>query len=290
MNALRMLMRRFAVRVKPLLIFAGLILVQLCASAGEKPFPQLLPQKITNSGPPVMWGKDSVYAVIPRDGGTNMTVEMTAMDSLGNVGIEIVPELRPYLTVSPDKLTNVVAGAKSTLTLKISAGNVAPLGRLAGNIKVRAIVARKGNGRTFPKVLPVVLVIREKEDTIVAPDLDGNGVWDYVDNYINATYPGAENEKLRKGCRQFSRSIQGALMNCQDKDLSIHYGSSSDRAIECISSIRPSNYREIVGGVNASILNTKLRSEAYVIYNEQCAGQVFKSTPRSQRDQSCLEE
>lgn len=49
------------------------------------------------------------------------------------------------------------------------------------------------------------------EENLSGVDNDRNGVWDYIDRYIDTTYPGDAYIRVRSACRQFSRAIQGAL-------------------------------------------------------------------------------
>jgi hypothetical protein len=137
--------------------------------------------------------------------------------------------------------------------------------------------------------LPVHLLIREEEG-IEGTDSDGNAVWDYIDQYIDTNYPGNDNEALRSAFRQYSRALEGGLINASDKEMSLHYAVASDRATECAFDLRPHDASNMLSDLEAVILNTQTRSGAFIMFSEQSAGQVFPSASISQRGASCIAE
>src|SRR5438132_8571577 len=68
--------------------------------------------------PPVHWTPDAVNATIARGGRTEVQVSLNAVETIGNVYLRIVPELAPYVDVSPATLNNVKAG--DTVSVRIS--------------------------------------------------------------------------------------------------------------------------------------------------------------------------
>jgi hypothetical protein len=243
-----------------------------------------------NSNPPVHWNPDKVNVIVARGGETNVVVTINTLKALGHVSVAPVPEFAAYVTVSPTVITNLIAGESFQLNLQFNVAAGAPLGAYDGTVQVREIVSRKGKGRVFPRLLPVSIIIKEANETIGSSDTNTNGVWDYVDQYIDTTYPGIENQGVRSAGRQFARAIQGGLLNAENKGLSIQYASASMRATECMYSRRPQDSREILENLEAVILNTKLRSQAFVMFNDQLSGQVFRSRSISEGSSSCVED
>jgi len=242
------------------------------------------------SKPPAQWNPAALNAIVPRNGQTNVNVSLNALEALGNVTFEIVPELNPYIVLSPSGATDIHAGDTIPIRVTFRAGVDAPLRLFEGNIKVREETTRTGKGQVLPLPLPVYLIVRAAEDTIASSDTNTNGVWDYIDQYIENTYPGTENHQVRAGARQYARSIEGGLLNAENKTLSIQFAQSADRAMECIYSIRPQDARQLISQLEAAILNTPLRSRAFGMFSDQSAGQVFRATPFSERSASCFEE
>lgn len=125
-------------------------------------------------------------------------------------------------------------------------------------------------------------------ESLSGTDTDNNGVWDYIDGYIDTAYP--KDEKLRAGLRQYARSIQNGILNAHNKNLSLQYAMESDRAQECIAFLRPNDFNAVLGGMEAQMLNTAMRTKEFLVWSEQSAGEVFPSAPISERDKSCVTE
>ena len=126
------------------------------------------------------------------------------------------------------------------------------------------------------------------EEKIADIDSDNNGVWDYIDKYINTKYPGPDNNQLRSASRQYARAIQGGLLNADNKEISLQYATASTRATECVFYLRPQDASGVLSDLEAVILNTMTRSRAFLRSSEQSAGGVFPIVPFSQRSTSCI--
>ncbi len=240
-----------------------------------------------NAATPVHWTPDAVNAVVGQGERTEVQASFDAVEALGNISLRVVPEIAPYVTVVPSTLNNVKAGDRITIRISVQAATSSPLRLFEGTIQVRQTTTGPGNGRVFARPLPVHVLIREQEG-IAGVDADNNGVWDYVDQYINATY--ANDPNTRVALRQFARAIQNSLLHAADKSLSLRYAEEGDRAIECVFSMRPQDARKVLLELKATILNNATRSRAFMMFSEQSAGQVFQSAPISQRGASCIAE
>jgi len=239
------------------------------------------------AAPSVNWAPNLVNATVAPGQRAEIQVSFNAVEALGNVSLRVVPEIAPYVSVSPSTLNNVKAGDSFTIRITVQAAATAPLRLFEGTIQVRQMTTGPGNGRVFARPLPVHVLIREQEG-IAGVDADNNGVWDYVDQYINTTYPNEPNTRV--ALRQFSRAIQNSLLHADDKSLSLRYAEDSDRATECVFFVHPQDADKVLSALEAAILNNATRSRAFMMFSEQSAGQVFQSAPISQRSASCIAE
>lgn len=245
--------------------------------------------------PPVTWSQADLDAVVPQGGITELQVSLNAVETLGDVYLRIVPELDAYIDVEPASLADVRAGDIIPIRVRIQVDSTAPLGLFDGTIQVREQVtrgvrgARQGNGRVFPRLLPVTLLIQEAE-TIAGVDSDVNGVWDYIDAYIDSIYTLPPDDLIRPALRQYARALEGGLLNADASDMALRYAIASDRATECVFYLRPDDANRVLSDLEAVILNTETRSRAFLMFSEQSAGQVFSSVPFSERATSCVTE
>jgi hypothetical protein len=237
--------------------------------------------------PPVHWAPQSVTAAVAKGEVRDIRVVLNAVEPLTDIVIRVVPELAPYVTVSPAALSSVAAGQSVELHLTVRAAPDAPEGLFRGTLQVRQRVAR-GQGRVFPRPLPVTVTVQTRE-LVEGIDENSNGVWDDIDRYIDTTYSTAPPSD-RAAMRQFSRALQGALLNAADQALSLRYALESDRATECLYALRPSDARRVLEDIKSATLNNRARSRAFLMWSEQSAGQVFRAKPKSQRATSCIPE
>jgi len=79
----------------------------------------------------------------------------------------------------------------------------------------------------------------KKSDIISGRDQNVNGVWDYIDTYINEKFQGQKHEGVRAAARQYSRALQGDLLNANNKNSSLQFASVTDRTTECMFYHRP---------------------------------------------------
>lgn len=256
-------------------------------SQSEKLLATTSSSTTANNALPVHWSPDAVNAIVARNGRTEVQVSFDAVEALGNVTLRVVPEIAPYVSVTPSSLNNVKEGDRVTVRITIQSTATAPLGLFDGTIQVREVTSKPGQGRVLARPLPVTILIRE-EETVAGVDADNNGVWDYIDQYINTTYP--DDANTRVALRQFARAIEGGLLHADDKTTSLRYAEDGDRAIECVYFLRPQDARQVLSASKSAILNTNLRSRSYLMFSEQSAGQVFNSAPISQRGASCIAE
>jgi hypothetical protein len=179
--------------------------------------------------------------------------------------------------------TRVVVTLMLLLAVAIGAHAAPPL-----HWTPQAVNAKVAQGQPIARPLPVTVAVQATgSDGDV--DADSNGVWDYIDRYIDTTY-GSASAAEKAALRQFSRAIQGALLDSADLSLSLKHAMESDRAMECLFSLRPADAPRLLKDVRAAILNTRARSRAFLMWSEQSAGQVFHSKPMSKWGSSCISQ
>ena len=122
----------------------------------------------------------------------------------------------------------------------------------------------------------------------VAPsDPNGVDVRENVRQYIEATYP--ESARARAALFQYAKVMEKALADASDKQLSIQHAEESNRANTCLwyTFGTVSEYGEAQDKLQYVILNTDERNQAYLMYDEQLGGEVFKGIPYDQRATAC---
>jgi hypothetical protein len=119
---------------------------------------------VTPAAPTVAWNPTAVMQVVATGDTRTVSVSFTASMSAENVALYIVPELRPFLQVTPERLPIVAAGQSVTVQLTfIADGAVAP-GIYKGTLQLRSASAQK----IFAKPLPVVVnVVGLLDDSVI---------------------------------------------------------------------------------------------------------------------------
>jgi hypothetical protein len=113
--------------------------------------------------------------------------------------------------------------------------------------------------------------------TLEGIDSDGDGVRDDVQIYIALTY--LDSEKIRASLTQYVKSVQSSLIDAKYKQISIQRSQEVVRALECVGFVDPDNGLRNANLLLTKILNTEERSEAYLMYNSQLAGESSFLTP-----------
>ena len=142
----------------------------------------------------------------------------------------------------------------------------------------------------FDSVAYSTTVINE-QNKIISEDKNNDGVWDYVGDYINQKY--SYSAKIRSALIQYVKVLQQELIDSRDKQKSIQNAHKSSRAIDCLNyiigngeetRISLEEAHRISSDVEAETLNTKERSEAYIVYNGQLSGESFRLSEYSASD------
>lgn len=111
--------------------------------------------------------------------------------------------------------------------------------------------------------------------TVAGLDANSDGVRDDVETYINQA---TSDSPSRSALRQFAKAAQASMVDAGSESLSAVHATERFRAIECLMARRPTDYPTLFTDLRARILNTALRTAAYL----QADGQVTAIAPRLQ--------
>jgi hypothetical protein len=229
------------------------------------------------AAPPVSWTPQSVSGTIAPGGIKAVSVSFHAFQHLGNVSIRVVPEIAPFVRVEPSSFANVKAGSTIQVSIIFTAAPNASLGMFDGTVQL------KQRNKTLAKPLPVVVTVRQ--DPLIGTDANGDGIWDYVDDYIEQTYPNSE--ATRVVLRRVTVALQNALLMADNPATAANIATELHRAIECLYFVRPNDAHKVADALEAELLNTIERSRAYIHFNDQLGGLISPSTPLSALESAC---
>lgn len=122
--------------------------------------------------------------------------------------------------------------------------------------------------------------------TLAGIDSDADGIRDDVQRYIALSYQNSE--KTRAALSQSAFSMQGFLLDANDKDASLTHALEDTSALDCLIYILGiDGAMGAFGDLRAEVLNTPDRSRAYIKANQQLSGHNFQLTPIDQRKLGC---
>lgn len=114
------------------------------------------------------------------------------------------------------------------------------------------------------------------DNVIAGEDLNNNGVWDYLDEYIETTYPGQENENTKKALVQYAIVQQNFLL-AETKEEAIAAARIRTNASACVRCVRP-NLKDaffISDELDKAQLNTYARVKRYFENDLKLSGEFF---------------
>lgn len=149
-------------------------------------------------------------------------------------------------------------------------------------VGVCSLTACKGGTSTQP-----VSTVDEGKATLAGIDANNDGVRDDVAAYIAQSHPNSAKE--RAALTQYAKVMQSALLDANDKALSIQHMEETSKALECMSYTAGSVEGAIAmkGDLRSLVLNTDDRNRAYFAFNDKLGGGVFSATPDSQISATC---
>jgi len=149
------------------------------------------------------------------------TIIVKSTKDLQGIIARVVPELQPWVSISPANIGLIQKDSNLELTVTINVAPDAIVGEYDGVIQLKQAIVGE-NQRVIAKPLPIMLVITEQGNnelppdpgeagmqTLLGIDSDSDGVRDDIQRYIYFAYP--DNEKVRVALTQIAIEYQGLL-------------------------------------------------------------------------------
>ncbi|MGH8488104.1 MAG: hypothetical protein ACREXS_04335 [Gammaproteobacteria bacterium] len=92
---------------------------------------------LTRADPVIRWTPPSVTQEVARDQTTTISVSFVASETVSDVAIRVVPELQPFIQITPATFSVVPKGTATHLTLTIAASATAEIRAIDGVIQIR---------------------------------------------------------------------------------------------------------------------------------------------------------
>jgi hypothetical protein len=217
-----------------------------------------------------------------------VTISFTSRKALSAIELSIVKELQPVVSLSPAFIASV--SPNTPVQVQITLHGLPPANRtLTGTIHLR----RAGTNLSEARSLPIEIVIAGDslppdpgsagQLTLEGVDSDADGLRDDLQRHILLSY---DDPATRSALTVIAKSFQSALLGAADKSASLNEAGRLQRGIECLYSFR-SDAKTTKNILMARVLNTRERSLAYLQFNHQLEGEIFRATPRALRGQVC---
>ena len=267
-----------------LLLITTVVMLSIGNTAVARPVISWVPNKIKIEQ---MQGTQSIHTMVVK-----------STKNLQDIIARVVPELQPWVSVSPASVGVIQKENDLELTITINVPPDAIVGEYGGVIQLKQATVGK-NQRVIAKPLPIELVITEQEDDEVLPpdpggagkqtllgiDSDSDGVRDDIQRYIYFAYP--DNEKVRVALTQIAIEYQGLLSQASDPDAAFNHATRMARHGECLFYIQGEISSDTRAALKAEFLNTRERSIAYIKYSNSLGGEMIFGAPVQDWKNSC---
>lgn len=242
----------------------------------------------------ITWTPKQVAGEVALGKSKTQTVTFKSVEALSNVALRVVPELQPYIKVTPSSFPSISAGTSVSITVTFSASTTAPLRTFSGTVHL--VDASGKSQKTYSTPLPVTLLItvvplppdpgEAGKATLEGIDSDRDGVRDDVQRYIALTYPNSE--KTRAALMQSAKTSQAVILGVNEASTSYLRTLEELHADECLDYVHGvKDARVISDELLAQILNTQARSKAYITAGEHFVGHTYKLPPLSEKKSFC---
>lgn len=238
---------------------------------------------------PIAWQPAAVVQSVGLGSTVTLQVSFTSKQRLSNVSLIVVPELADVVSVTPSSIATLEAGA--TASVQLSIRGTAPVGQaLSGTLRLQ-------RGSTAAALArPLVITVLTAADslppdpgaaglaTLAGIDSDGDGLRDDLQRYL---FQQESDSSRRAALIAIAKAFQASLLNATQQDASLNEANRLQKGIECLHFVAPSTAKLAKDALLARVLNTAARTAAYLQFNGQLGGQVFRATPKSLWSQSC---
>ena len=244
----------------------------------------------------ITWSEPRITMSLAPGQGLQKTLSFTSDRDLPNVTVEPVPEIAGFLTsVQPGSFTNVIAGQPRSVSFSFLIPSRTAQATYDGTIHIRS------GSRTLADTLKVLIDVslqglppdpgEEGKVTVEGIDSDNDGVRDDIQRWIVLRYPNSE--KTRTAFKQVAVDFQSTLLTANDKPASIEATRNFLRSRECVYHVlgaSASNLTQIkldLDQLRSVVLNTKLRSDAFMLSDKNFSGQVYRLLPGGGKKDAC---
>lgn len=278
------------------------------ATSSSPTGPSTTPRSATSSAlvfPVPVLGPDSVEAVdgtasatptiIAVNESTDVTVTIKITDSRlikGSVNLQRVDaagKVMAILGTLNDSGTNgdAIAGDNTYSIRKSFTEATATPVRLLVSWALRGVLKRSVSNTVIVSVISLPPDPGESgKATLGGIDSDGDGTRDDVQRYIALTY--ATSEKSRRALTQVAKALQQALQDAPDQPKTLATAEARLKALRCLSYVRGVRGASAAfDDLRAIVLNTRGRTEAYLLADQQLGGRTFSAPPISERKVQC---
>jgi len=127
-------------------------------------------------------------------------------------------------------------------------------------------------------------VLQSENSDVIGTDADKDGVWDYIEAWINTTYAGKPNTIT--SLKMLAKEFQFKMLNYRDKEAIVNE-SHKAFGIDCLLKAEPEDGGDILDEFEAQMMNTAARTKAYLSADSQLGGQVFNMPSEATVTQEC---
>lgn len=247
---------------------------------------------VAYAAPTFTWTPSLLTQTVGVGQSKTVAVTLKASEAAANVTVVVVPELAPYIRVSPSSFQTIQKDAETTLNVIFAPGPSAKLGTYQGTIHLTL----KG---TLAKPLPVSITVTASTEppglppdpgeagkaTLQGIDSDHDGVRDDIQRYIAITYQ--DSAKTRAALTQFAKGMQAALLVAGNIASAKTANQLTGNGQYCLWSLYGDNGDVLRKDLKAEIINTHDRYVAYSNYGRLLNGMVEELAPIDQWKARC---
>ena len=244
----------------------------------------------SSTQPHIIWSPSAITVFLLPGDIKQRTVGFTSSITLQSVSIEVVPEIAPFLRVTPSLIASLSPNQQQAVQIRA----VLPVD--ASSSVYEGTVHITSQSKTIPQTLKVIITVGLPPDpgaagsaTLAGIDSDGDGVRDDVQRYIGLSYP--QSAKERAALTQAALALEDELIGSGNGVKEV------GDALDCLSYTLMTSDADAVEGkkahdvylsLRAVVLNTPDRAKAFVHADSTLGSTVRFSTPYAQKAIRCL--
>ena len=229
-----------------------------------------------SSSLPLVWTPKQVIEIVQPNTTKTVNVSFKANVNLNNVTFFLASAIKNVVSVNPTQFTGISANQSYNVAINIHPGSTSQV-KYSGTIQLKDSLGMATNA--LP--LPVTVVVHNQpvppdpgeagKQTLEGIDSDNDGVRDDLQRWIVLNY--LTSEKRRAALTQYAKEIQVFLIDANDKELSRAHDKVLERAQVCGYYVFGLNdARRARLEMQAQLLNTETRSQAYIKADSQLSG------------------